>query len=134
MPPHQLLDIFVGGFVVFFNVLRVDLRHAPLPAQFEGAERILAAAANDCEVIDAAPAAELMQRAIDEIVPTGKISSIARCMSSAAGAASMTSQSFAAAARMRSAPSNCAGRGACRKSTRNTLKNTTKPPTNISRS
>src|SRR5260370_39070892 len=72
MPPHQLLDIFVGGFVVFFNVLRVDLRHAPLPAQFEGAERILAAAANDCEGSDAAPAAELMQGAIDEIGPTGK--------------------------------------------------------------
>src|SRR6266849_8826601 len=71
MPPHQLLDIFIGGIVVFFDVSRVDFPHAFLPAQFEATKRILAALPDSCEVIDAAPAAELMQGAIDEIVPTG---------------------------------------------------------------
>src|SRR6266852_3597186 len=43
MPPHQLLDIFIGGIVVFFDVSRVDFPHASLPAQFEATKRILAA-------------------------------------------------------------------------------------------
>src|SRR5260370_14860728 len=75
MSPHQLLDIFIGGIVIFFDVSRVDFPHTSLPAQFEGAERILAAAANDCEVIDAAPAADLVQGATDQIVPTGELQS-----------------------------------------------------------
>src|SRR6266851_4626491 len=75
MPPHQLLNIFIGGFVVFFDVSRVDFPHASLPAQFEASKRILAAPANDCEVTDAAPAAELVQGATGQIAPTGELQS-----------------------------------------------------------
>src|SRR5713226_1408607 len=41
MPPHQLLDIFIGGIVVFLDVWRVDFLYGSLPAQFERTLQII---------------------------------------------------------------------------------------------
>src|SRR5216684_6756466 len=41
MPPHQLLDIFIGGIVVFLDVWRVHFLYGSLPAQFERTLQII---------------------------------------------------------------------------------------------